>query len=155
VTGTYRLRVNGVARLVTADPTTSLLSVLRNQMNLVGVRFGCGLGQCGACVVKVDDGVTTSCDVPISAAEGWTVVTVEGLGDEQNLHPVQRAVLDQQAGQCGYCLSGIVVSAVALIERNPAPREQDVLEALERHLCRCGVHRRVVRAILSVDMGDR
>ena len=155
MTETYRLRVNGVDRQVTADPGTPLLTVLRNQMNLLGARFGCGLGQCGACVVQVDGGVTTSCDVPISAAEGWSVVTVEGLGDGNVLHPVQRAVLDQQAGQCGYCLSGIIVSAVALIERNPAPQEQDVLEALDRHLCRCGVQRRVVRAILSLDMGDR
>jgi len=149
VTETFHLKVNGVDQVVTADPQTSLLMVLRNQLNLYGVRFGCGLGQCGACVVQAQGNVMTSCDLPMSAVEGWTVVTVEGLSDRDGLHPVQQAVLDEQAGQCGYCLSGILVSAAALLERSPAPDEREVLEALDRHLCRCGVQRRVVRAVLA------
>lgn len=149
MTEEFRLRVNGVERVVRAEPGTSLLMVLRNQLKLLGVRFGCGLGQCGACVVQAQGGVTTSCDVPMSAVEGWSVVTVEGLSEGDHLHRVQQAVLDEQAGQCGFCLSGILMSAADLLDRCPAPNERDVLEALERHLCRCGVQRRVVRAVLD------
>ena len=149
MTQSFRITVNGQARVVTAEPDTALLHVLRNDLNLKGVRFGCGLGQCGACVVQAEGAVMTSCDLPMSAVEGWSIVTVEGLASGDGLHRVQQAVLDEQAGQCGYCLSGILVSSAALLDANPEPDEQAVVAALDRHLCRCGVQRRIVRAVLS------
>jgi nicotinate dehydrogenase subunit A len=148
VNQTFRLEVNGEQREVSADPDTSLLEVLRNHLALFGPRFGCGLGQCGACFVQVDGVVAPSCTTPIWSADGSTVVTVEGLSPGNGLHRVQQAVLEEQAAQCGYCISGILVSAAALLERRPHPDEAEIVEALERNLCRCGVHRRVVRAVL-------
>jgi nicotinate dehydrogenase subunit A len=140
-----RLLVNGVAREVDADPETPLLYVLRNDLGLMGARFGCGLGLCGACFVHVDGVAAPSCDMPIWSLEGKSVVTVEGLTP----HPVQQAFLDEQAAQCGYCVTGIVMSAAALLEREPHPDERRVAEALDRHLCRCGSQQRMVRAIVK------
>jgi nicotinate dehydrogenase subunit A len=143
------LTVNGSPVQVDSHPDTSLLHVLRNELHLMGTRFGCGVGLCGACFVRMDGQVVPSCDTPLWSAEGRTVVTVEGLAPGDELHRVQRAFLDEQAAQCGYCISGILVSAATLLEENPAPDEQAVIDALDRNLCRCGVHRRVVRAVLA------
>jgi nicotinate dehydrogenase subunit A len=142
-------RVNGGLVESDAQPATPLIYILRNDLRLTGTRFGCGLGTCGACVVLIDGQPTPSCDTPLWAVESRDVVTVEGLG-EGAPHPVQEALLAEQAGQCGYCLSGMIVSAAALLERDPQPDEQAVRDSLDRHLCRCGVHNRVVRAVLRV-----
>lgn len=144
----FRLTVNGTERVVDADPDTPLLLVLRNDLDLKGARFGCGMGLCGACLVRMDGAVVASCDTPMWSVEGRAVVTVEGLAGGGALHPVQRALLETQAAQCGYCLSGVLVSAAALLERDPHPDEQAVVEALDRNLCRCGVQRRMVQAIV-------
>jgi nicotinate dehydrogenase subunit A len=148
--GTVSLSVNGRQVQVQADPTTPLLAVLRGPLGLSGPRFGCGLGLCGACFVRLDGAVVASCETPVWAAEGHDVVTVEGLADGDHLHPVQQALLDAQAAQCGYCICGIAVSAATLLEQNPHPTRADVTQALDRNLCRCGSHRRIVDAILSV-----
>jgi len=146
--GRYSLTVNGTAREVDVEPDTTLLQVLRS-LGLTGTRFGCGLGQCGACLVLLDGRPVPSCDLPMWSATGRSVTTVEGLaGADGRPHPVPAAVLAEQAGQCGYCLSGIVVAAVALLADNPHPTEADVVAALERNLCRCGVHGRIVRAVV-------
>jgi nicotinate dehydrogenase subunit A len=145
---TYELTVNGERRQVNADADTTLLHVLRERLGLKGARFGCGLGLCGACYVLLDGRPAPSCDIPMWSADGRDVTTVEGLADGAVLHPVQQAVLDEQAAQCGYCISGILVSAAALLAENPKPDERDVVTALDRHLCRCGVQRRIVRAIV-------
>lgn len=146
---TFELTVNGEPVQVEAHPDTSLLHVLREELDLKGARFGCGIGLCGACFVRLDGQVVASCDTPIWSAEGKTVVTVEGLAPGEELHRVQRAFLDEQAAQCGYCISGILVSAADLLEKNPAPDERAVIEALDRNLCRCGIQRRAVRAVLA------
>jgi nicotinate dehydrogenase subunit A len=143
-----RLRVNGVDRVVEADPETPLLSALRGPLGLMGTRFGCGLNQCGACNVLVDGRAVASCDLPLSAAAGKDVTTVEGLGSPERPHPLQSAFIAEQAMQCGYCISGILISAVALLRRNPDPSEAEVRAALDRNLCRCGAHNRMVRAVL-------
>lgn len=148
-TSTFRFTVNGVERSVRTHPDTPLLTVLRNDLGLTGARFGCGLGLCGACFVTMDGRVVASCEVPVWSAAGRSVVTVEGLGRAGEPHPVQRALLDTQAAQCGYCVSGVAVSAAALLERDPHPAESAVVEALDRNLCRCGVQRRMVRAVLQ------
>ncbi|MCW2760703.1 MAG: (2Fe-2S)-binding protein [Marmoricola sp.] len=140
--------VNGREATVDVDPDTPLLTVLRNDLGLLGSRFGCGLGLCGACFVRMDGNVVPACDTPVWSAGGRDVVTVEGLADGDQLHPVQQALLDTQAAQCGFCISGIVMSAAALLETNPRPDEQAVVEALDRNLCRCGVQRRVVDAVV-------
>jgi nicotinate dehydrogenase subunit A len=150
VVGTVTLSVNGREVRVDADPQTPLLAVLRGQLGLSGPRFGCGLGLCGACFVRVDGAVVSSCDTPMWAVVGHDVVTVEGLSDGDHLHPVQQALLDTQAAQCGYCICGIAVSAATLLDANPHPTRDDVTQALDRNLCRCGSHRRIVDAILSV-----
>jgi nicotinate dehydrogenase subunit A len=128
-----------------ASSDTPLLYVLRNDLNLVGTRFGCGSGQCGACFVLVDGRPMASCDMPVSFVEGKQVITVEGLG----MNAVQHELLDEQAAQCGYCMSGIAISATALLLRNPSPTETEVREALDKNLCRCGSHGRVVRAVMK------
>lgn len=143
-----RLRVNGVDRVVEADPETPLLSALRGPLGLMGTRFGCGLNQCGACNVLVDGRAVASCDLPLSAAAGKDVTTVEGLGSPERPHPLQSAFIAEQAMQCGYCISGILISAAALLRRNPDPSEAEVRAALDRNLCRCGAHNRMVRAVL-------
>jgi nicotinate dehydrogenase subunit A len=146
--GTTRLRVNGLERQIAADPATPLLSVLRHALGLTAAHFGCGANQCGACYVLIDGHAVPSCDTPLWAAAGKDVVTVEGLGTPERPHPLQRAFIAEQAMQCGYCISGILVSAAALLKRNPDPTEAEVREALDRNLCRCGAHNRIVRAVL-------
>jgi len=141
--------VNGATREVLAKPDTPLLYVLRNDFGLVGSRFGCGSGQCGACYVLIDGRPMASCDLPVSFAVGKQITTVEGLGAKGQLHAVQRALIAEQAAQCGYCMSGIAVSAAALLSRNPSPSESEVRQALDKHLCRCGSHNRVVKAVLK------
>ena len=138
-----RLRVNGDEVEVAADRDTPLIYALRNDLHLKATRFGCGEGMCGSCLVLLDGHPTPSCDTPLWAAEGKQVTTVEGL----RAHPVIAALLEEQAAQCGYCMSGIVVSAVALLNHTPHPSEADVRAALEPNLCRCGVHNRVIRAV--------
>ena len=145
---TVRLRVNGVEREITADPATPLLGVLRGQLGLTAAHFGCGVNQCGACFVLVDGHAVASCDAPLWAAAGKDIVTVEGLGTPAKPHALQRAFIAEQAMQCGYCISGILIAAAALLQRNPDPSEAQVREALDRNLCRCGAHNRMVRAVL-------
>jgi nicotinate dehydrogenase subunit A len=142
-----RLEVNGVSKEVDAAPDAPLLYVLRNYLGLFGSRYGCGAGQCGACFVLVDGRPMASCDLPASFAVGKKVVTVEGLGNG-DLHPVQKALIAEQAAQCGYCMSGIAVSAVGLLSKNKNPSEAEVREALDKNLCRCGSHNRVIKAVL-------
>jgi nicotinate dehydrogenase subunit A len=139
-----RISINGDEVDVDADRDTPLLYALRNDLRLKAARFGCGAGSCGACMVLIDGHATPSCDTPLWATDGKYVTTVEGLGD----HPVFAALVEEQAGQCGYCLSGMVISAAALLARNRNPTETEVREALRPNLCRCGVHNRVVRAVL-------
>ena len=143
-----KLRVNGAERSVEADPGAALLGVLRGQLGLTGTNFGCGANQCGACHVLIDGAAVASCDTPLWAAAGKDIVTVEGLGTPEHPHPLQRAFLAEQAGQCGYCLPGILISAAALLRRNPDPSDKEVRAALDRNLCRCGAHNRIVRAVL-------
>lgn len=143
-----RLRVNGAERSVDAEPATPLLSVLRGQLGLTATHFGCGVNQCGACFVLIDGHAVAACDTPLWAAAGKDIVTVEGLGTPERPHPLQRAIIAEQAMQCGYCISGILIAAAALLERNPDPTEAQVRDALDRNLCRCGAHNRIVRAVL-------
>ena len=142
------LDVNGRACIVQVEENTPLLYVLRNDCNLKGTRFGCGAGQCGACHVMVDGVSVPSCDTPVWSVEGKQVITVEGLGKEGELHLLQQAFIDEQAAQCGYCLSGILVHAAALLAANPDPSDTQVRATLDEHLCRCGTHNRIVRAVL-------
>lgn len=143
-----KLRVNGAERTVEADPGAPLLGVLRGQLGLTGTSFGCGANQCGVCNVLIDGAAVASCDTPVWAAAGKDIVTVEGLGSPERPHPLQRAFLAEQAGQCGYCLPGILISAAALLRRSPDPSDREVRAALDRNLCRCGAHNRIVRAVL-------
>jgi nicotinate dehydrogenase subunit A len=144
---TFTLRVNGRAREVSAEPNTPLLYVLRNDLKLKGARFGCGEGQCGACRVLVDGNAVTSCDTPLWSAADHEVTTIEGIRAEGRLHPLQQAFIDEQAVQCGYCVDGIIMSAVALLRREKDPTDEQIAAALERNLCRCGTHARILRAI--------
>ena len=141
------LIVNGKSVHVRGDGTTPLLSVLRNELGLRGSRFGCGTEQCGACMVLIDGEPSFSCARPIEGLTGKRITTVEGLGSGGSLSPLQQAFVDEQAGQCGYCLSGILISAAALLARNPRPSRSEIAAALDRHLCRCGVHNRIMRAV--------
>src|SRR5919204_955455 len=143
------LTVNGTTRAVRAKLDTPLLYVLRNDLGLVGSRFGCGSGQCGACYVLIDGRPMATCDLPLSFAVGKQITTVEGLGRNGELHAVQKALIAEQAAQCGYCMSGIAVSAAALLAANKRPTEAQVRAALDKHLCRCGSHNRVVKAVLK------
>lgn len=140
-----KLEVNGASRSVEAHPDTPLLYALRNELGLTGSRFGCGSGQCGACFVLVDGKPIASCDLPLWSVEGKKITTIEGLGGR---HPVQKALVAEQAAQCGYCMSGIVMSAVALLSQKRSLSESQVRAALDKNLCRCGSHNRVVRAVL-------
>jgi nicotinate dehydrogenase subunit A len=140
------IEVNGERHSVAAEPETPLLYVLRNHLGLMGTRFGCGSGQCGACFVLVDGRAMASCDMPLSLAVNRKITTIEGLNGE---HPVQKALERHQAAQCGYCMSGIVMSAVALLANEKSPSEERIRAALDKNLCRCGSHNRVVRAILD------
>lgn len=148
MTQIYTMIVNGESHQVEAESDTPLLHILRSRLKLKGSRFGCGTGSCGACVVLLDGHPTPSCDTPVWAADGKSVVTVEGLAVDGALHAVQQAFLDEQAGQCGYCVSGIMISAAALLAANQHPDESTIAIALERHLCRCGIHQRVLRAVV-------
>ena len=141
------ITVNGASHQVVADAETPLLYVLRNDLKLKGARFGCGLGQCGACTVIVDGQAVPSCDVPVSAVVGKTVTTIEGIGGNGALHPLQQAFIDEQAAQCGYCASGIIMAAKALLDANPRASDAAIREALVRNLCRCGTHQRILNAI--------
>jgi nicotinate dehydrogenase subunit A len=144
----FAFSVNGKAVSVSpANEETPLLNVLRNELGLVGTRFGCGLEQCGCCTVLIDGQPEKSCAKPVWSVAGKTVTTIEGLGSEANLHPLQQAFLDEQAGQCGYCLSGILVSAKALLDRNPQPTRAQIAQALDGNICRCGSHNRILRAV--------
>jgi nicotinate dehydrogenase subunit A len=147
MSGGYDLIVNGASVHVETDGTKPLLSVLRDELALRGSRFGCGTEQCGACMVLIDGQPEYSCAREIRSLAGKTVTTVEGLSQNGKLHPLQQAFLDEQAGQCGYCLSGILISAAALLARNPRPDRREIAAALDRHLCRCGMHNRVLRAV--------
>lgn len=142
------LMINGRRREVSADPATSLLEVLRADLGLTGARFGCGEGQCGACSVLVDGEDLAACQLEVGNLAGKSITTVEGLGTPETPHPLQTAFLELQAGQCGYCLSGILVGAKGLLDRNPRPTRKEVAQALSWHLCRCGIHNRVMDAVL-------
>ena len=144
---TITLQVNGQARVVQADAETPLLYALRNDLGLIGTRYGCGLGQCGTCTVIIDGKPVQSCDLPVSAAVGKQITTVEALGTENDLHPLQRAFIAEQAAQCGYCASGILMSAKALLDVNNDPSDGEIRAALAGNLCRCGTHGRILRAI--------
>ena len=139
--------LNGTAATVEAEETAVLLAVLRGDLGLMGARFGCGLGQCGACTVLVDGRPVNACAVEVGVLAGKAVTTIEGLGTPERPHPLQAAFLELQAGQCGYCLTGILMSASALLDRNPAPSRAEVAAALNGHLCRCGVHNRILDAV--------
>ena len=143
-----KITVNGRSHSTDAAADTPLLYVLRNDLGLVGSRYGCGTGQCGACFVIVEGKAVPSCDTPLWSVENKSVTTVEGLAKGGELHPVQKALLAEQAAQCGYCISGIAVAAAAFLSSNHNPSEKEVREALDRNLCRCGAHNRVVRAVL-------
>jgi nicotinate dehydrogenase subunit A len=146
--GTIQFQLNGAAAAVEVDPDQTLLEVLRGRLGITGPHFGCGAGECGACYVMVGGRAIASCDMPMWSVAGKDVVTVEGLGTAEQPHPLQRAFISEQAMQCGYCVSGILISAAALLKRNPSPTEAEVRAALDRNLCRCGSHNRMVRAVL-------
>ena len=151
---TVRIRVNGTEHEVSAAADTPLLYVLRNQLGLKAAHFGCGTGQCGACRVLIDGRAVASCDTPLWAAAGKHITTAEGLGDAAHPHPLQSALIAEQAGQCGYCLPGILISAAALLARQPRPNETEVRAALDDNLCRCGSHNRIVRAVLRASQAE-
>jgi nicotinate dehydrogenase subunit A len=144
----FRLNVNGHDRHVKADPDTPLLYVLRNDLDLKGPRFGCGLGQCGACTVIIDGKATRSCVTPLSTVGSKSVTTLEGLGSSRRPHRIQQAFIDAQAAQCGYCINGMIMTAKAFLDQNPRPSEDDVRRALDGNLCRCGTHPRIVDAVM-------
>ena len=139
--------INGNAVSVNANEDTPLLDVLRNHLGLVGTKFGCGLEQCGCCMVLIDGEPVKSCGKALSTVAGKTVLTIEGLGTPEQPHPLQAAFLDEQAGQCGYCLPGILVSAKALLDHNPSPSRAEIAAALDDNICRCGSHIRILKAV--------
>ncbi len=141
------LTVNGAQRNVSVAETTTLLEVLRNHLGLMGTRYGCGLEQCGSCMVLIDGETAYACSREVGTVAGRSVTTIEALGSAEKPHPLQQAFLDEQAGQCGYCLSGIIMSAKALLDRNPDPSRADIVAALDKNLCRCGAHQRIIRAV--------
>ena len=140
------ITVNGMRHTVAASETTPLLYVLRNELNLTGPKFGCGLGQCGACTVHLGDVAVRSCVLPVSAVQA-PVTTIEGLGTPDKPHPVQAAFIAEQAAQCGYCITGMVMSAAALLKQRPKPSDSEIRAALDGNLCRCGSHMRILRAV--------
>jgi nicotinate dehydrogenase subunit A len=148
MTQTFDFSVNGKPVSVALDnESTPLLNVLRNELGLMGTRFGCGLEQCGCCMVLVDGAPVKSCSREVSTMAGKNVTTIEGLGTPERPHPLQQAFLDEQAGQCGYCLAGILISAKALLEKNPSPTRKEIAIALDGNICRCGSHNRILRAV--------
>ena len=144
------LKVNGKTRVVDADPSTPLLYVLRDNLDLHGPRFGCGLGQCGACTVLVDGNTARSCMLPASAVQNKSITTLEGLGTVAHPHAIQAAFVEEQAAQCGYCMNGMVMGAKALLDKNPHPSVADIKKSLNGYLCRCATHLRIIRAIQRV-----
>ena len=145
---THTLLINRQSCKVTVDfYETPLLYVLRDDLGLKGTRFGCGAGHCGACTVLVDGHAERSCELPVWSVEGKSITTIEGLGTAAKPHPLQQAIIEFQAGQCGYCLAGIIMAAAELLEKNPQPSRAKIVEALARNLCRCGAHSRIVKAI--------
>jgi nicotinate dehydrogenase subunit A len=141
------LRVNGKAQVVDVEPDMPLLYALRNDLELNGPKYGCGLAQCGACTVIMDGGAIRSCVTPVSAAQNRAVTTLEGLGSTKNMHRIQRAFVDEQAVQCGYCINGMIMTTKALLDKNPKPTDSQIKEALAGNLCRCGAHVRILRAV--------
>jgi nicotinate dehydrogenase subunit A len=151
----YTLRVNGTTRTVRTDADTPLLYVLRNNLELNSPKFGCGLAQCGACTVHIDGRAARSCVTPVSSLAGKAVTTLEGLGTAEKPHPLQKAFLDEQAAQCGYCTSGMIMSAKVLLDSKPKPSAADIKTALAGNLCRCGSHNRIVRAVQRAAAGTK
>jgi nicotinate dehydrogenase subunit A len=141
------LRVNNQTRVVDTDPTTPLLYVLRDALELHGPRFGCGLGQCGACTVIMDGSAVRSCSIPVSGAQNRGITTLEGLGSLAHPHALQTAFIEEQAAQCGYCMNGMIMVSKALLDKNPHPTDDQIKQALNGNLCRCGSHLRVIRAV--------
>jgi nicotinate dehydrogenase subunit A len=141
-------RLNGVETNVDADPDASLLSILRGQLGMTGPHFGCGANECGACNVMIGDQAVASCDTPLWSVADKDITTIEGLGTSEHPHPLQTAFIAEQALQCGYCIPGILISAAALLRKNPNPSDREVRTALDRNLCRCGSHNRIVKAVL-------
>ncbi len=147
VTLAATLLVNGRTETFPVAPGTPLLTVLRNELGLNGPKYGCGLGECGACMVLMDDKPARACVIPVHGAQGFRIVTLEGLGTRESPHPVQRAFVDAQAAQCGYCLNGMIVSTVALLKRTPRPSDRQARDALSHNLCRCGTHVEIMAAV--------
>jgi nicotinate dehydrogenase subunit A len=145
---TLALRVNGQVSTVTAMADTPLLLILRNDLQLNGPKYGCGLGECGACTVLIDGVAARSCVFPLAGAEGREITTLEGIGSREYPHPVQQAFIDEQAAQCGYCMNGMIMTAKALLDRNPHPSEAEIRNELSANLCRCGTHIEILRAVL-------
>lgn len=145
---TLTLQVNGQAASVTAMADTPLLLVLRNDLQLNGPKYGCGLGECGACTVIIDGVAARSCVFPLAGAEGREITTLEGIGSRECPHPVQQAFIDEQAAQCGYCMNGMIMTAKALLDRNPHPSEAEIRNELSANLCRCGTHIEILRAVM-------
>jgi nicotinate dehydrogenase subunit A len=143
-----RFHLNGVETEVDTDPDRPLLDILRGRLGMMGTHFGCGANECGACNVMVDGNAVASCDTPLWSVADKDVITIEGLGTSERPHPLQSAFIAEQALQCGYCIPGILISAAALLKRNPSPSDADVRAALDRNLCRCGSHNRIVKAVL-------
>jgi nicotinate dehydrogenase subunit A len=143
----YQITVNGKPHLVDAAPDTPLLYVLRNDLGLNGPKFGCGLGQCGACAAMVGRNLVRTCSIALRDVERGEVVTLEGLGTAQKPHPIQKSFIEEQAAQCGYCSNGMIMAAKALLDQNRSPSEEEIKSALADQLCRCGVHNRIVRAV--------
>jgi nicotinate dehydrogenase subunit A len=141
------LRVNGKSRVVDTDPSTPLLYVLRNDMGLHGPKFGCGLGQCGACTVILEGNAIRSCTLPVSAAQNRSITTLEGLGSVARPHPLQKAFIEEQAAQCAMCMNGMIMTAKVLLDKNPNPSDAQIKQALNGNLCRCGSYLRILRAI--------
>lgn len=147
-----RLTVNGRAHQVDVDPGTPLLYVLRNDLGLKGAKYGCGLEQCGTCKVLVDGEPVCSCNSPVELFQEREITTIEGIGSETDLHPIQQAFISERAAQCGYCIPGMIIAAKALLDRNPKPDNAEIQAALADHLCRCGTHPRIIKAIQRASM---
>ncbi|MDX1470860.1 MAG: (2Fe-2S)-binding protein [Flavobacteriaceae bacterium] len=151
----FSLTVNGKTHTINSSPQAPLLYVLRNQLQLNGPKYGCGFEQCGACMVHIDGKCGPSCQIPIKEVNGKTITTIEGLAKDNELHPVQQAFIDEQAAQCGYCINGLVMNSVALLNENQNPSEETIKERLQRNICRCGVHSRVVKAVQKASSSQR
>ena len=150
------LHVNNQNRTISAEPNSMLLYALRDNLKLHGPKFGCGLSECGACTVIMDGKAVHSCVTPLSATQGRKITTLEGLGTPEHPHPLQQAFIDEQAAQCGYCINGMIMTAKAFLDKNPHPGRDDIQKALNKNLCRCGTHMRIVRAVQrAVAQGDQ